>query len=246
MLHRRFGQGRRRRPPGISILALQLIFAHVQKAAGTSLRLALERKIGGRAIYLDGEDQVVDPSSSMHVDPQGFLGRHAASSRAHLAGARAVFGHFWIRKYDGLSAYRMTVLREPVSRALSHYFYWKTIDIPHNGLWKRFMAENMSVLDFCALPTIGGLYSNVLFKDDGLKAFDHVGVQDRLAPTIARMEAVTGVALEVGRLNENTYAGYAARKEEILADARTMAELRRLLQADISLYERAYAAAEAA
>src|SRR5882757_7508321 len=105
---------------------LELISLHVPKCAGSALLEALKGIYGEENFYLDYEDQVIRPASPVNMDPEGYVRYFKTLREQKLAGKRVVHGHFYLPKYADLKdALRITVLRDPVDRLISHYFYWK-------------------------------------------------------------------------------------------------------------------------
>ncbi|MGH2722692.1 MAG: hypothetical protein ACRDI0_00225 [Actinomycetota bacterium] len=118
-----------------------LIFMHIPKAAGMSLRQIIVRQYGPDRVsvpqpqegptllrhwqYLRGEGGTA-PKALPGFDPNGLPRRELAkltpdaTSRLHV-----VMGHLWFGLHDALPrpATYMTVLRDPVERVLSLYFY---------------------------------------------------------------------------------------------------------------------------
>src|SRR5438067_1502893 len=125
---------------------LKLIFMHMPKTGGTSVRSALGRALGEDSIYSDYQDLPVNPCAPMNLDPDGFLETHYKCDYKHLESRDVVAGHFWIRKYDPVSTdIRATVLRSPIERAISNYFYWdprnRTIQCI-STCWSRICGSN--------------------------------------------------------------------------------------------------------
>jgi hypothetical protein len=76
-------------------------------------------------VLADYGDRPNDPVSPMNIDPHGFLDGCRQQNTRTLANKAAVIGHFWIAKYEGVAAdVRATILRDPISRAISQFFFW--------------------------------------------------------------------------------------------------------------------------
>ncbi|MDC7787411.1 sulfotransferase family 2 domain-containing protein [Rhodoplanes sp. TEM] len=213
-----------------------LLSVHVPKCAGTSFRAWLESVFPGPQLLLDYDDRPIDPSSPMNTATAAFLA--ACHARPLAASVRAVHGHFWIRKYDHvLAARRITVLRHPLARTLSHYYFW--LETPPHGhaLHDRVLGERMTLLDFAALPQMRWFYRDHFFRDVDMATFDFIGDVDRLAEDIERLERLLGVKGHRVRVNENPRAGYGAEIERVLRDARVRSALETLLADDIAFFE---------
>ena len=222
---------------------LKLIFVHVPKTGGNSIRASIADKFSAPKVLRDYADRPDDPSSPMNIDPDGFLARSALSRRAHLTGKAAVVGHFWIRKYDDVAAdVRATILRDPLDRTMSHYFYWMKRDGHGQLLHDHVRQHNLSLMEFARLPTIRWFYTKIFFRDTDMGQFDVVGQFDKCSKDWS--ELLRDIGLEAGaRVRHlNATAGldelYAARRHEIRTDKTLMARLRDLLADDIKFYER--------
>jgi len=171
----------------------QLVFNHIPKSAGTSLRRALVKAIGAgetvegfdRSLFggFDGFESLapvlratnVDAPEELPPSPQLVAGHYAPSTtRARYPGARHI-----------------TVLREARSRLLSHWLFWRTHTDADLGAWGRW-ADHVNrsknpLLDFLQDPAIAGQIDNLslrmlLYPHPLLPEADHIPVhaEDRL------------------------------------------------------------------
>jgi hypothetical protein len=183
---------------------------HVPKAAGTSMRIAIQRALphgalapwhSEPAVYADFSrfDEMKDPfRSTIALNEEHFaaLGAHAA-----------VFGHFTLSTLLRLSEPSSigTVLREPRSRLLSHYAYWRT----EPGLAERVAPYHMPehaqrrLDEFLAEPRIARQTDNIvcrllLFGDERLPDTDFIALGDVAAladAAIARLDSLAFVGI---------------------------------------------------
>jgi hypothetical protein len=222
---------------------LKLIFVHVPKTGGNSVRSSIEDKFSTSKVLRDYSDRPDDPSSPMNIDPAGFLARSALSRYADLTGKAAVVGHFWIRKYDDVAAdLRATILRDPLDRTMSHYFYWMKREGHGQLLHDHVRQHNLSLVEFARLPTIRWFYTQTFFRDVDMGQFDVVGRFDKYVKDWSALLRDIGLGAVARVRHLNATAGldelYAARRHEILTDETVMARLRDLLADDIKFYER--------
>jgi hypothetical protein len=93
----------------------RFFFAHVQKAAGTSLYVQLQRQFAGDEIYPDPSDKVPGPASIL------FVSHLRERYRARHDRIRVVTGHFPLRTTEllGDDFVTLSVVRDPVERTLS-------------------------------------------------------------------------------------------------------------------------------
>lgn len=220
---------------------MQLIFAHVPKAGGTSIHKVITEKFGD-SLYLDN-DRPADPTSPMNMDPDGFLSRHHNGPLPFLAGRKAIFGHFWIRKYDNLRADLVaTILREPIDRAISNYFFWiAPRDVPPHPLRDYVVNQELSFLEFARLPIMRWFYTRHMFRSVDMKRFDYIGefeeIKTRWSEVMGRLDLQAPITHE--RQTKSYVPEYDQRRAEILSDPSIMAQLRKLFADDIRFYEEA-------
>lgn len=219
--------------------SLEVISVHVPKCAGTSLRLFLESSFGHDAVYQDYGDRPADPASPMNLDPDGFFGKFSSTNYEFLSGKRAVHGHFNPLKYKNARArLRITFLRDPVERAVSHYFFWK--ELPRHGhtLHDYFLDHDLGIEEFARLPVLRRFYSGVFFGGVDMASFDLIGFHDRLEEGLGWLQRSCGMQATLPRENANSDPAYQRRLASMMADAKLTAKLRDILREDLDFYER--------
>jgi sulfotransferase famil protein len=217
---------------------MDLISLHVPKCAGTSLRQALIDAYGEDQIHSDNDDRLLDPKSPANIDRPAFLREFNSKRDAILSGKRVVHGHFCMLKYQGVKGPRVTILRDPVDRLISHYLFWKHLPPHGHSLHDRFLAEDPSLAEFARIPGLRHFYRDVLFRDIDMGIFDLVGCVESMSQTIARLDKLTGRTLKFERRNDNQCEHCRQQKIEISAMASVLAELRDILADDIAFYDR--------
>jgi hypothetical protein len=217
---------------------MDLISLHVPKCAGTSLREALVGAYGEDQICFDNDDRLLDPKSLVNVDRQGFLRAFNSNRDSVLTGKRVVHGHFCMLKYQGVKGPRVTILRDPVDRLISHYLFWTHLGPHGHSLHDRFLAEQPSLAEFARMPGLRHFYREVLFRDIDMGIFDLVGCVERMNETIAGLERLTGRKLRFERRNDNQCEHCRQQKAAISEMPSALAELREILAEDIAFYER--------
>src|SRR5262249_25549296 len=152
---------------------------------------------------------------------------------------RAVHGHFHPNKYQSLdNVIRATFLREPVSRLLSHYYFWLNLpDTPEasgNPLHTYMLREKLSILEFARLPIIQDFTTGIFFKDVDMTTFDFIGRQECYLSDISKLGRLIGYRGNVNDfVNSNPVSDY---QDDVKATV--LAELRALLRDEIDFYHR--------
>jgi hypothetical protein len=221
---------------------LKLIFVHIPKSGGTSMRAAVTEFFSRDLVLADYEDRPNDPISPMNIDPHGFLDRCRQQNALTLANKTAVIGHFWIAKYEGVAAdVRATILRDPITRAISQFFFWPAQNT-NNALHQYVISNHLTFMEFARIPRVNSLYTSIYFRDVDMVQFDFIGTYDRLAQdwtqTLARMGIVPALPRRELNRTIDLDTEYDARRSEILQDHRMMAQLRDLFADDLRFYER--------
>ncbi|MGB6326192.1 MAG: sulfotransferase family 2 domain-containing protein [Methylocella sp.] len=213
-----------------------IISVHVPRTAGTSFAGWLESVVGSGRIVRDYADRPIDPKSEMNVDPAGFLSRHGAA-RQLPTGAMAVHGHFWAKKYERTeNAIRITFLRDPIERTISHYHFWRTTPGDGHSLHQRVLDEGMGMLDFARLPQMRGCYRDYIFRDVNMADFDFIGDMSFFDEELGRLEALLGVRGARATAGRNPAADYSSMREVALATGPLRAELAEILTDEIAFY----------
>lgn len=211
---------------------LELLSVHVPKCAGTSFRQTLTQHYGEDGIWFDYGDRPADPAAPMHLDPEGFLERFRTGGYPFLAGRRAVHGHFHVGKYRYLddAGLRVTVLRHPVERTVSHYRHWQRS--PRNGhsLQNYVLDHGLDLMAFARLPFIRHFYARVFFGGVDMTSFHLIGGVETLERDLADLSERLGWQVDLPRLNTGGTPS--------TVDPDTYAALSDLLREDIAFYRR--------
>ena len=221
---------------------IDLMFVHVPKTGGSSIRTAIEAKYGDRA-HFDYADRPTNPDGEMNKNRAAFLARdHVATLRDKTC----VYVHFWMPKYHGVPArLKATILREPVERLLSNYFFWKfspdpTKAIKANALRARFHQESPSIEEFAAYPAFRRFYTGCFFLQVDMAQFGYIGDYADLAGTWPQVMKRLGLPTTKARRNvtKSRAPDYEENKRMFLEDAGRMAKVKDLLADDIAFYRR--------
>lgn len=215
-----------------------VISVHVPKAAGSSLQRAF-RDLYGDALLTDYQDRIADPTSLYNLDPDRFWQQSAAYvdvARRH----QVIHGHFHLAKYDGLeNAARVTMLRDPLYRALSNYHFWKMSEPLYHPLARYVIEDGLDFKAFCRLPIMRYMYSRIYFAGIDLKRFDLVGIHEDMNGYYGRLETLLGRTLPRHHERKAPEGAYAEDRHELENNARLRRSLTDLFFEDYAIFDRA-------
>jgi hypothetical protein len=212
----------------LAVQPLDLISLHVPKAFGTSLGEVLAEHYGQRCVLRDYD-------TSLEAD----TGERCLSRPDLQPETVAIHGHFPAIRYTDMPARRrITFLRDPVRRTISHFFFWQTEPRHGNALHDRLLDERLGLLEFAKLPAIRRFYSGTVFGGCDMRSFDLVGIVEDLERDWPRFQRLTGIHAQLPHLNRNRYPGYAEIADRVMSDQALPRELHRILAEDIEFYAR--------
>lgn len=198
-----------------------VVFVHIPKTAGTSLRVMLERAAEGHTILRDyGKARETTPELYALVHEKGDV---ASFRETFGRGKKGIVlsGHFPAHRYwDFFNAESfVTFLRDPIDRVISEYNHF----VNHHGWTQDFEA-------FATAPQFRNSMARHLAGVE-LDAFGHVGLTEEFERDLPRLCAFLGTELPLQRRNRGDYSALPLPA----GHRRTIAELN---QDDIALYER--------
>jgi len=206
---------------------LELISLHVPKAFGTSLGEVLAEHYGPQHILRDYRVSLETTGVQRLVRPE------------LPPGTLAIHGHFPAVRYaDAPARRRVTFLRDPVRRTVSHFFFWQTEPRHGNAVHDQLLDGRLGLLEFAKLPAIRRFYADTVFGGCDMRSFDLVGIVEDLARDWPRFQRLTGIQAQLPHLNRNRYPGYAEIIDHVMSDAALLRELRGILAEDIEFYAR--------
>lgn len=126
-------------PSGLTTGDAALIFLHILKAGGTTLHHLLEAQFAAEESFA---------TCSTQRFPGNTLNDFEALDEAQLANIRLLNGHmgFGLHRYLPRPAIYITMLREPVERALSHYSFDRTL--PGSPVYPYLQSGEMDLKEY--------------------------------------------------------------------------------------------------
>jgi hypothetical protein len=155
-----------------------------------------------------------------------------------LEGKRAVHGHFRASKYRGIQAnFRCAVIREPIARLVSHYYFWQTMPRGTHRLHLEMLDGQLDLEEFAKLPSIRHFYTQNYFSGVSLEEFSFIGIFEEMPRAMAAIDQALGCTIDLGFENRNESPVYRQEMENLQSDAPRLRRLKNLLADDIQFYE---------
>ncbi|HVC29377.1 MAG TPA: hypothetical protein VNF48_07490 [Gammaproteobacteria bacterium] len=156
-----------------------------------------------------------------------------------------VHGHFFTNKYSFLypNVDFLTFMREPVSRLLSHYYYFKhvasknPVTVQKNPDIVLVAQGRMDLVEFARADARTCIYERFT-SGIALDAFRLIGITERYAESINVLNSIYGTAIEPKHERRTNYTQYASGYEHLLPELRIAnRENTRIYEAALKLFE---------
>jgi hypothetical protein len=136
-----------------------------------------------------------------------------------------IHGHFLVEKYAFLhqQARFITFMREPVSRLLSHYYYFKDVasknpvTVSRNPAIMQVARGELGLVEFARSEAMQHLYARFT-AGLPLQDFALVGITERYEESVATLNRLLGVAVEARHERRSGYEKYAEEYRRLLPD----------------------------
>ena len=225
---------------------MKVVSVHVPKCGGLSTRRALLKHYQKTSkLRLDYSDQLGNSKSEANVDPKGFHAKALLNPENRLEGVDVVHGHFRVSKYDNVkNALRVTILRHPVDRLISLFFYQRSrpidlIEKPYtiSTAWD-IRTGRLSIEQLSTLPLMRRFYADIYFGNFDMERFDYIGKMGSGETQTQFIAKALNVHLNDMHVNQNLTEGYSQIVADLKADKPLMSRLTNNLRDDIDFYER--------
>ncbi|MDQ7785794.1 MAG: sulfotransferase family 2 domain-containing protein [Desulfomonilaceae bacterium] len=221
--------------------SIELISVHIPKTAGTSFRDTLLRTYGDEALVWDYDDTPLDPASLYNTDRNAWLLKSREFIEGFSSAKRVIHGHFPLQKYseDFPNAKRITWVRHPIDRLISHYFMWKTRDDwPNHTLQVRVRRSQMDLAEFATIPILRNLMTRVFLENVPVSSLFFVGVQEYYRADMKELATRLGWrTVRFDQANVQRNHDYVALKRGVMSDSRLVSLLTDLNSEDMAFYE---------
>lgn len=152
-------------------------FLHIPKCAGTSIRELLKLNYANEVIF-DDESFFRIPKHKRTHELLNSLNYPKSVNENNF-----VFGHFFPIKYiydqNSSELKLVTILRDPLERLKSHYFYWNNGDFSDHYLWRKMQENKWTLSQFIMSDEMRNFYDQYLCQCP-LQFFSYIGIYENL------------------------------------------------------------------
>lgn len=181
-----------------------LIFPHIPKTGGTSIRKFLEKT--EKDIFFDYDHPAAFKPHLIKMSEK----RNWDFSKLDFSPFDMVFGHFPLKRYHTQDGNVILLLRDPVERVISSFYYWKDIlpvsnqlAISRNPEILEVKEGRIDILQFAAITKQNEEYQRVLGRPD-TQDFRLVGFTDNLDEFVEKLSGILDVPNKpLGKEREN-------------------------------------------
>ncbi len=222
-----------------------LISIHISKTGGTTFQKLLQKHFPD-SYYGDYDDIVVAGISYRPRIVRSKFDRlkyyFADEKNVISSTVRCIHGHFLATKYDdwfpGNS--KITWLRDPLQRAISHYEYWKRNPAPKNPVYVDLMDKGFKFQDFVNEPRLQNVQTRYLDGTD-LKLYLFVGLTEEYQKSLDLFKRILAIDpdLNVASLNVNPERESSAKYDLQQMDGALVEKFEELNMEDFMLYQKA-------
>lgn len=134
----------------------KILFVHMPKCAGTSIRAILNDTFPSKKIILQNSAPM-----SAKFEQRAFRLKQYEKITP-IENNTLVFGHIFPCKYIGpetKDVFLTTFLRNPLDRLISQYNFWKNREFPRHSTWLKCMENDWSFYEFAMSKELQNFFS---------------------------------------------------------------------------------------
>lgn len=222
-----------------------LISIHIPKTGGSTFQQLLQQHFAD-CYYGDYDDIVI---AGINYRPRIVRSkldrlRYCCHDKHTLIrfNVSCIHGHFLATKYDRWfpGNRKVTWLRDPLQRAISHYKYWQRSPSPKNPVYVDLMDRGFGFQDFVKEPRLQNLQTRYLDGTD-LDEYVFVGLTEEFDKSLGLFRRILGIDLDpnVGSINMNPERENSATYELDQLDGALVEQFKELNREDFILYQKA-------
>lgn len=167
------------------------LFLHMPKCAGTSIKKLLEIHCHNEIIFdYDSFFKIPKSKRSLKI-------LNSFNNPTSVNGNEIIFGHFFPIKYIGekspINLKLVTILRDPLERLISHYYYWNKGDFSDHYLWRKMKQNKWTLPQFIMNCEMQNLYDQY-FCQCPLQFFSYIGIYENLVESTQKCLSTIGLS----------------------------------------------------
>ena len=213
----------------------KILFVHVPKCGGTSLDALIKKQIRINRFRIDASASF---KTAERIEEEVESVRHVLLNYAVFNGYKYITGHCYMHKPEQFDEYKIiTVLRDPVTRFVSHYLYnrYKT-DSEHDAIkldFEDFLNSDSAINYGDSYCRYFSANRTVIDSISTLKKFSYVGILENLTPITSYISEELNVKGKIKKQNKNPTKS-DTKSQEILSKYKD--EISKLCCDDIEIY----------
>ncbi|MGH8497206.1 MAG: sulfotransferase family 2 domain-containing protein [Methylococcales bacterium] len=219
---------------------MTLVFVHIPKVAGTSLKRAITEQIGSDNLFCDYNSPMA--KAKWHRNAHCLISSYFNRQRLDPV----IFGHFQVGKYARFTGSKFIkkpgiryaiFFRDPLQRAISHYYFWQRTYVGGHRVWERFTRENWSLERFLLSREHVNFQSKFIWRFP-IEQFDFIGLADHYHDSLKLLGRVFPILEGLNSKTANRNTEKPGDRAYVI-DPGLEADFKRFNEVDYSLYARA-------